>query len=117
MTDSEAGALEFPSSKSRKFTYFKPAKLRPTMYEDVTVDVQPDPERHLTQGWIYGFGDGPGGYPAGVDGGEVVQLARVPRSQRGVEPDHLPQQRGRGADQWRARPAAGAPGIGGAACR
>lgn len=63
LTDSEAGALEFPSSKSRKFTYFKPAKLRPTMYEDVTVDVQPDPERYLTQGWIYGFGDGPGGYP------------------------------------------------------
>jgi propane monooxygenase small subunit len=25
--------------------------------------VQPDPERHLTQGWIYGFGNGPGGYP------------------------------------------------------
>lgn len=63
LTDSEAGALEFPSSKSRKFTYFKPAKLRPTMYEDVTVDVQPDPERYLTQGWIYGFGDCPGGYP------------------------------------------------------
>ena len=62
-TDSEAGALEFPSSKSRKFNYYKPAKLRSTMYEDVTVDVQPDPERHLTQGWIYGFGDGPGGYP------------------------------------------------------
>ena len=57
LTDSEAGALEFPSSKSRKVTYFKPAKLRPTMYEDVTVDVQPDPERYLTQGWIYGFGD------------------------------------------------------------
>ncbi len=33
------------------------------MYEDVTVDVQPDPDRHLSQGWIYGFGDGPGGYP------------------------------------------------------
>ena len=62
-TDSEAGALEFPSSKSRKFNYYKPAKLRSTMYEDVTIDVQPDPERHLTQGWIYGFGDGPGGYP------------------------------------------------------
>ena len=62
-TDSEAGALEFPSSKSRKFNYYKPAKLRSTMYEDVTVDVQPDPERHLTQGWLYGFGDGPGGYP------------------------------------------------------
>ncbi|MBM7366271.1 propane monooxygenase small subunit [Gordonia hydrophobica] len=33
------------------------------MYEEVTVDVQPDPARHLTQGWIYGFGTGPGGYP------------------------------------------------------
>jgi propane 2-monooxygenase small subunit len=62
-TDSEAGALDFPSSKSRTYNYYKPAKLRATMYEDVTVDVQPDPDRHLTQGWIYGFGDGPGGYP------------------------------------------------------
>ena len=33
------------------------------MYEDVTIDVQPDPDRHLTQGWIYAFGNGPGGYP------------------------------------------------------
>ncbi|MDO5504593.1 MAG: toluene hydroxylase, partial [Actinomycetia bacterium] len=63
LTDSEAGALEFPSSKSRSFTYFEPAKLRATTYEDVTVDVQPDPERYLTQGWIYGFANGPGGYP------------------------------------------------------
>lgn len=62
-TDSEAGALEFPSSRSRTYNYYQPAKLRATMYEDVTVDVQPDPERHLTQGWIYGFGNGPGGYP------------------------------------------------------
>ena len=29
----------------------------------MTVDVQPDPERHLLQGWIYGFADGTGGYP------------------------------------------------------
>ena len=63
LTDAEAGALDFPSSKSRKFNYFKPAKLRATVYEDVTVDVQPDPERYLTQGWVYGFGSGPGGYP------------------------------------------------------
>ncbi|NLG45253.1 aromatic/alkene monooxygenase hydroxylase subunit beta [Gordonia sp. (in: high G+C Gram-positive bacteria)] len=62
-TDAEAGALDFPSSKSRKFSYFEPSKKRATMYEEVTVDVQPDPARHLTQGWIYGFGDGPGGYP------------------------------------------------------
>ncbi|MDL9947921.1 aromatic/alkene monooxygenase hydroxylase subunit beta [Gordonia sp. ABSL11-1] len=62
-TDAEAGAKEFPSSKSRKYNYYEPAKKRATTYEDVTVDVQPDPERHLTQGWIYGFGNGPGGYP------------------------------------------------------
>ena len=62
-TDSEAGALEFPSSTSRSYNYFTPAKLRATTYEDVTFDVQVDPERHLTQGWLYGFADGPGGYP------------------------------------------------------
>ena len=62
-TDAEAGSQEFPSSTSRSFNYFTPAKRRATVYEDVTVDVQPDPERHLTQGWIYGFADGTSGYP------------------------------------------------------
>ena len=62
-TDAEAGALEFPSSTSRSYNYFTPAKRRATVYEDVTVDVQPDPDRHLLQGWIYGFADGTGGYP------------------------------------------------------
>lgn len=62
-TDAEAGALEFPSSRSRSYNYFKPAKLRATTYEDVTVDVQPDADRHMTQGWTLGFGNGPGGYP------------------------------------------------------
>jgi propane monooxygenase small subunit len=62
-TDAEAGALEFPSSNSRSFNYFKPLRMRATVYEDVTVDVQPDPARYLTQGWVYGFAKGPGGYP------------------------------------------------------
>jgi propane monooxygenase small subunit len=62
-TDAEAGAREFPSWQSRTFSYFKPHKRRATVYEDVTVDVQPDPERYLSQGWIYGFAAGPGGYP------------------------------------------------------
>jgi propane monooxygenase small subunit len=62
-TDAEAGALEFPSWKSRSFNYYTPRKRRASVYEDVTVDVQPDPERHLTQGWIYGFANGVGGYP------------------------------------------------------
>jgi propane monooxygenase small subunit len=62
-TDAEAGALEFPSWQSRNFNYYTPRKRRATIYEDVTVDVQPDPERYLTQGWIYAFADGKAGYP------------------------------------------------------
>ena len=62
-TDAEAGAKEFPSSRSRSFNYFEPHKRRASVYEDVTVDVQPDPERHLTQGWVYAFADGTSGYP------------------------------------------------------
>jgi propane monooxygenase small subunit len=63
-TDAEAGALEFPSSNSRSFNYFQPQRIKATVYEDVTVDVQPDPARYLTQDWVYGFADRPGGYPA-----------------------------------------------------
>ena len=96
-TDAEAGAREFPSSSSRSYNYFTPAKRRATVYEDVTVDVQPDPDRHLLQGWIYGFARRRRRLPAGVDRAEVVQLARVPRPQRGVGADDLPQQRERGA--------------------
>src|ERR1700742_2863423 len=62
-TDAEAGAQEFPSWQSRNYNYFTPRKRRATLYEDVTVDVQPDPERHLTQGWVYAFADGMSGYP------------------------------------------------------
>lgn len=62
-TDAEAGALTFPGSESRTFNYFKATKLHASLYEDVTVDVQPDPARYLTQGWVYGFARGPGGFP------------------------------------------------------
>jgi propane monooxygenase small subunit len=62
-TDAEAGAKEFPSSRSRSYNYFTPRKRRATVYEDVTVDVQPDPQRHLTQGWVYAFANGSSGYP------------------------------------------------------
>jgi propane monooxygenase small subunit len=62
-TDAEAGAQEFPSWTSRSYNYFTPRKRRATVYEDVTVDVQPDPARHLTQGWVYAFANGDAGYP------------------------------------------------------
>ena len=62
-TDAEAGAKEFPDSTARSYNYFTPQKRKQTHYEDVTVEVQPDPRHYLAQGWLYGFADGRGGYP------------------------------------------------------
>ncbi|MCE7002864.1 toluene hydroxylase [Kibdelosporangium philippinense] len=62
-TDAEAGAKVFPDSGARQFNYFTPAKRKQSHYEDVTVEVQPDPRHYLSQGWLYGFADGKGGYP------------------------------------------------------
>jgi propane 2-monooxygenase small subunit len=64
-TDAEAGAKEFPDSgaSARRYNYYVPAKRKQTHYEDVTVEVQPDPRHYLSQGWIYGFADGSRGYP------------------------------------------------------
>jgi propane 2-monooxygenase small subunit len=64
-TDAEAGAKEFPDSgaSARRYNYYEPAKRKQTHYEDVTVEVQPDPRHYLSQGWIYGFADGQRGYP------------------------------------------------------
>ena len=53
----------FPDSTARRYNYFTPQKRKQTHYEDVTVEVQPDPRHYLTQGWLYGFADGRGGYP------------------------------------------------------
>jgi propane monooxygenase small subunit len=62
-TDAEAGAKEFPDSTARRYNYYVPQKRKQTHYEDVTVEVQPDPRHYLSQGWLYGFADGIGGYP------------------------------------------------------
>jgi propane monooxygenase small subunit len=64
-TDAEAGAREFPdsSASARRYNYFEPAKRKQSHYEDVTVEVQPDPRHYLSQGWIYGFANGDTGYP------------------------------------------------------
>ncbi|MFD4254218.1 MULTISPECIES: ferritin family protein [Amycolatopsis] len=62
-TDAEAGAKVFPDSGARRFNYFNPAKRKQSHYEDVTVEVQPDPRHYLSQGWLYAFADGRGGYP------------------------------------------------------
>lgn len=53
-----AGAAKFAGSDSRKYNYFDPKGRKATHYEDMTVDVQPDPERYLLQDWIINFPDG-----------------------------------------------------------
>ncbi len=64
LTDAEAGAADFAGSDSRSYNYFTPKGRRATKYEDVTVDVQPDPDKYLTQGWILGWANGDIGYDA-----------------------------------------------------
>lgn len=54
----KAGAKTFVGSDSRKYNYFEPKGRKATLYEDVTVDVQPDPGRYLIQDWILSFADG-----------------------------------------------------------
>ncbi len=61
-----AGAAVFADSNSRKYRYFEPRGKRATHYEDVTVDVQPDPERYLIQDWIIAFPNGEGAYDKGA---------------------------------------------------
>ena len=57
-TSAAAGATTFAGSDSRKYSYFEPKGRKATLYEDVTVDVQPDPGRYLIQDWIISFADG-----------------------------------------------------------
>ena len=61
-----AGAAQFADSESRRYRYFDPKGKRATHYEDVTVDVQPDPERYLLQDWIISFPNGEGAYIKGA---------------------------------------------------
>ena len=52
-----------PRFDARRYNYYTAAKRKQTHYEDVTVEVQPDPRHYLSQGWLYGFSNGRGGYP------------------------------------------------------
>jgi propane 2-monooxygenase small subunit len=62
ITNAGAGASKFSGSDSRSFNYFTPKGRHASVYEDVTVDVQPDPTRYLLQGWLYAFADGVAGF-------------------------------------------------------
>jgi len=53
-----AGAAKFAGWDSRKYNYYTPKGRKATHYEDMTLDVQPDPKRYLLQDWIISFADG-----------------------------------------------------------
>ena len=93
-TDAEAGAREFPDSNARRFNYYTPQKRKQSHYEDVTVEVQPDPRHYLSQGWLYGFSDGRGGYPLDWTALKAWGSDRP-------EPERFPGSGGRGYD-WPA---------------
>jgi propane 2-monooxygenase small subunit len=61
-----AGSKTFSGSDSRRYNYFEPQGRRATLYEDVTVDVQPDVSRYLIQGWTLSFADGTPTYHEGT---------------------------------------------------
>ncbi|MDQ1661560.1 MAG: propane 2-monooxygenase small subunit [Blastococcus sp.] len=93
-TDAEAGAKVFPDSTARNYNYYTPQKRKQSHYEDVTVEVQPDPRHYLSQGWLYGFSDGRGGYPLDWT---VLKAWGVDRP----EPERFPGSGGKGYD-WPA---------------
>jgi propane 2-monooxygenase small subunit len=53
-----AGSAIFSGWDSRKYNYFTPKGRKASHYEDMTLDVQPDPKRYLLQDWIISFPDG-----------------------------------------------------------
>lgn len=57
-----AGAAKFAGWDSRKYNYYQAKGRKATHYEDMTVDVQPDPKRYLLQDWIMSFSDGTSTY-------------------------------------------------------
>lgn len=57
-----AGSAKFVGWDSRQYNYYTPKGRKATLYEDVTVDVQPDPERYLIQDWIISFANGDPAY-------------------------------------------------------
>lgn len=61
----EDGSARREDDARRGFFYFEPAKRRPSMYEDVTIDTQVSVDRHLAGGWLISFPDGRGSHSLG----------------------------------------------------
>ena len=63
--DDGSGGRATGDDSRRGFLYFTPQKKRSTLYEEVTVDTQPSPHRHMPSGWLMSFEDGRGTHSLG----------------------------------------------------
>jgi hypothetical protein len=61
----DGSGAEKPDESRRGFFYFTPAKRRPSVYEEVTIDTQVSVDRHLKGGWLIAFEDGRGSHSLG----------------------------------------------------
>jgi len=61
----DSGGRVKKDESRRGFLYFTPQKRRPSLYEEVTVDTQPSPHRHIQGGWLLSFEDGRGTHSLG----------------------------------------------------
>jgi hypothetical protein len=59
------GSQRRDDGERRGFFYFEPAKRKPSLYEETTVDTQLSPERHIDFGWLISFPDGRGTHSLG----------------------------------------------------
>ncbi len=93
-TDAEAGAKVFPDSTLRRYNYYTPAKRKQSHYEDVTVEVQPDPRHYLAPGLAVRLLRRPRRLPARLDRAQGLGRDRP-------EPERFPGSGGKGYD-WPA---------------
>ena len=85
-----AGSKTFAGSDSRKYNYFEPKGRKASLYEDVTVDVQPDPSRYLIQDWIISVCRRHSYLFADAHSDQEFRLAQVSRARPGMGEEPLP---------------------------
>ena len=85
----------FPDSTARHYNYYTPQKRKQSHYEDVTVEVQPDPRHYLAPGLALRLLRRPGRLPARLDRAQGVGR------RTGRSPERFPGSGGKGYD-WPA---------------
>ena len=108
-----AGSAQFAGSDSRNYNYFEPEGPQGDALRGHDGRCSAGPERYLLQDWIISFRRRHADLLQGLDGGEELRLAQIPRCRPGMGAHALPapvDDLRHGAEHHRERPAApGAP--------